>query len=68
MTDLTFDSPDVRDIAIPGRSTESTPMHRAARQLQDALPPGWEVDVVDAPRRPGQIAAAMLRVQKSDRR
>ncbi len=72
MTDLTFDT---QEMAGSGRSIESTPLHRAARQLQNALPPGWGVDVVDAevadsPRRPGQTAA-ILRVRtpgnRSDR-
>ncbi|MGI5222414.1 hypothetical protein [Nocardia sp. CA-290969] len=26
----------------------STPLHRAAGRLQSALPPGWQVEVVDA--------------------
>ncbi|MQY23515.1 hypothetical protein [Nocardia macrotermitis] len=63
MAELEFDSPVVPRTAEFELSGGSTPMRRAARQLQAALPDGWEVEVVDAPRRPGQIAAAMLRVQ-----
>ncbi len=63
MTELGFDSPVVPQAAEFELSPASTPMRRAARQLQAALPDGWEVEVVDAPRRPGQVPAAMLRVQ-----
>ncbi|MBY8859045.1 hypothetical protein K7711_21400 [Nocardia sp. CA2R105] len=63
MTELEFDSPVVPRTAEFELSAASTPMRRAARQLQAALPDGWEVEVVDAPRRPGQVSAAMLRVQ-----
>ena len=67
MTDLESDSPIVPEAAEFALSTASTPMHRVARQLQAALPDGWEVDVVDTPRRPGQVPAAMLRVQTPKR-
>lgn len=63
MTELEFDSPVVPRGGEFDLSAASTPMGRVARQLQAALPDGWEVEVVDAPRRPGQIPAAMLRVQ-----
>lgn len=63
MTEPEFDSPVVPRGDGVDLSAASTPMRRAARQLQAALPHGWEVEVVDAPRRPGQIPAAMLRVQ-----
>ncbi|WP_216901602.1 hypothetical protein [Nocardia alni] len=67
MTDLTFET---QEMAGTGHSIESTPLHRAARQLQEALPSGWGVDVVDvevaaSPRRPGQTAA-ILRVRTPD--
>ncbi|MGW0183681.1 hypothetical protein [Nocardia sp. NPDC003345] len=32
----------------PGDVPVSTPLHRAAGQLQSALPAGWQVEVVDA--------------------
>ncbi|WP_157121302.1 hypothetical protein [Nocardia miyunensis] len=63
MAELEFDSPVVPRAPEFELPTASTPMRRAARQLQAALPDGWEVEVVDAPRRPGQVPAAMLRVQ-----
>ena len=68
MTELEFDHPVVQGVAEPGRVPASTPLHRAGQRLQQALPSGWEVDVVDAPRRPGQIPAAMLRVRASGER
>ncbi|GGK52990.1 hypothetical protein [Nocardia camponoti] len=44
-------------------SSSSTPLHRVAGRLQRALPPGWQVDVVDLPPR-GQVAGQpVLRVQ-----
>gem|GEM_PF-6324940 len=63
MTDLEFDLPVVPEVTEPGCVSASTPLHRAGQRLQQVLPPGWEVDVVDAPRRRGQIPAVMLRVR-----
>lgn len=63
MTDLEFDPSSVGEVAEFELSSASTPLRRAAGRLREVLPPGWEVDVVDTPRRPGQVAAAMLRVQ-----
>ncbi|WP_336086249.1 hypothetical protein [Nocardia sp. SSK8] len=41
----------------------STPLQRVAGRLQRALPPGWQVDVVDLPAK-GEVAAQpVLRVQ-----
>ncbi|WP_280233816.1 hypothetical protein [Nocardia cyriacigeorgica] len=42
-------------------SHTSTPLHRAARRLQSVLPPGWYVEVVDAPTC-GDDAQSVLRV------
>ncbi|MBF6176160.1 hypothetical protein IU476_32325 [Nocardia blacklockiae] len=52
--------PEVADIRLPARST---PLHRAASRLQDVLPPGWWVDVVDVPRGPGRPAEPVLRIR-----
>ncbi|MGF6882112.1 hypothetical protein ABIA39_002711 [Nocardia sp. GAS34] len=64
VTDLEFDIPVVPEVA-EDHLTPSTPLQRAGQRLQQVLPPGWEVDVVDPPRRPGQIPAAVLRVRAS---
>ncbi len=65
MTELESDLPVVPEVAESERLSASTALHRAGQRLQQALPSGWEVDVVDAPRRPGQIPAPMLRVRAS---
>jgi hypothetical protein len=62
VTDLELDLPVVPEIA-EDHLPPSTPLHRAGQRLQQVLPPGWEVDAVDPPRRPGQIPAAVLRVR-----
>jgi hypothetical protein len=67
MPELEFDLRVVPEIA-ESECLTSSPLHRAGQRLQQALPPGWEVDVVDAPRRPGQISAAMLRVRAAEKR
>ncbi|WP_063813704.1 hypothetical protein [Nocardia anaemiae] len=47
MTDLDIArmAPQVAGIEL---ATASTPLRRAAGRLQDALPPGWHVEIVDA--------------------
>jgi hypothetical protein len=48
---------------IAGRSVPvSSPLRRAAGRLQATLPPGWRVDVVEDPHRPGGESAPVLRV------
>ncbi|MET8873562.1 hypothetical protein [Nocardia sp. NPDC004604] len=50
MTDLDigpFVTPQVAGIEL---ATASTPLQRAAGRLQAALPPGWRVEIIDAPR------------------
>ncbi|MEV6334193.1 hypothetical protein AB0M12_05700 [Nocardia vinacea] len=45
MTDL-----EIGPLAVPQveLATASTPLRRAAGRLQDALPSGWQVEIVDA--------------------
>ncbi|WP_433757670.1 hypothetical protein [Nocardia sp. CA-135398] len=47
MTDLEIGrlAPQLAGIEL---ATASTPLRRAAGRLQDALPPGWQVEIVDA--------------------
>ncbi|MBF6075659.1 hypothetical protein ACWEPH_30895 [Nocardia beijingensis] len=43
--------------------TSSTPLRRAAGRLRAVLPPGWRVEIVEAPpRRYGGNRAPLLRV------
>ncbi|QIS23312.1 hypothetical protein [Nocardia terpenica] len=67
MSDQELDTVGVRPvlpgIADIGANAASTPLRRAAVRLQAALPPGWEVDIVDVPRRPGQVPGPLLRVR-----
>ncbi|MBB5914027.1 hypothetical protein BJY24_002894 [Nocardia transvalensis] len=67
MIDLTVDGMVVQEVADIGPSAPSTPLQRAARRLQDVLPPGWHVDVVDAVRGPGQVAEPILRILMPER-
>ena len=53
MTDLEigpFAAPRVAGIEL---ATASTPLRRAAGRLQAVLPPGWRVEIADAPNIPG---------------
>ncbi|WP_406267848.1 hypothetical protein OH799_23145 [Nocardia sp. NBC_00881] len=43
-------------------ATASTPLRRAAGRLQSVLPPGWHVEIVDAPNRPDSDGSPVLRV------
>ncbi|RJO76820.1 hypothetical protein D5S18_11325 [Nocardia panacis] len=53
MTDLETGVPASDDMTLDTLagidSTVSTPLRRAAGRLEAVLPPGWRVDVVDAP-------------------
>ncbi|WP_280269665.1 hypothetical protein [Nocardia wallacei] len=63
MTDLKFEAlvvPKVAEVRLP---PQSTPLHREAGRLQDVLPTGWLVDVVDAARAPGAPFEPVLRVR-----
>ncbi|QIS16633.1 hypothetical protein [Nocardia arthritidis] len=68
MTDLDtgaampFRVPAVPLVAGLELATASTPLRRAAGRLQAVLPPGWRVEVVDAPERPGRERESILRV------
>ncbi|WP_067720758.1 hypothetical protein [Nocardia yamanashiensis] len=44
----------------------TTPMHRAASQLQRVLPPGWRVEVVEGPREAGRSGQPVMRLVVSD--
>ncbi|GAB2522850.1 hypothetical protein [Nocardia heshunensis] len=48
MTDVRSDDLLLDELADLGLPTISTPMQRAASQLQRVLPPGWRVDVAEA--------------------
>ncbi|WP_227997575.1 hypothetical protein [Nocardia australiensis] len=50
----------VSSIAGIDLALSSTPLWRVAGRLQAALPPGWRVDIVDAP--PGHDCQPVLRV------
>ncbi|AFU06098.1 hypothetical protein [Nocardia brasiliensis] len=43
-------------------ATLSTPLRRAAGRLQAVLPPGWRVEIVDAPGLTGRESEPVLRV------
>ncbi|WP_433681452.1 hypothetical protein [Nocardia sp. CA-119907] len=72
MTDLDtgpFAMPQVAEIEL---ATASTPLRRAAGRLQAVLPPGWRVEIVDAPgargvhSAPGSGRQPVLRVVMPD--
>ncbi|RDI46782.1 hypothetical protein [Nocardia mexicana] len=63
MTDLKFDALVVPTIAEVRLSAPSTPLQREAGRLQDVLPPGWLVDVVDGAQAPGAPFEPVLRVR-----
>jgi hypothetical protein len=58
MADLEIVRP-VPQVAGIELATASTPLRRAAGRLQAVLPPGWRVDIVDAP---GHDRQPVLRV------
>lgn len=49
MTDLDTDPFVMSQVAGIELATASTPLRRAAGRLQAVLPPGWRVEIVDAP-------------------
>ena len=49
MTDLEIGPLSVPDVAGIELATASTPLRRAAGRLESVLPPGWRVEIVDAP-------------------
>ncbi|MEV4129074.1 hypothetical protein [Nocardia sp. NPDC049707] len=53
MTDLEI-GPQVAGIES---ATASTPLQRAVGRLQDALPSGWQVEIVDPPDTPSIVDA-----------
>lgn len=66
MTDVDIDAfvlPELTELAsIP----VSTPMQRAAGQLQKVLPPGWQVEVVASPSRSDRKNQPVLRLVVAD--
>ncbi|MFI9507019.1 hypothetical protein [Nocardia sp. NPDC052566] len=54
MTDLETGASVAPLVAGFQLAAASTPLRRAAGRLQAVLPPGWRVEVVDAPGRDGQ--------------
>ncbi|WP_067830840.1 hypothetical protein [Nocardia inohanensis] len=66
MTAVDIDPFLLPEIAGLPRISATTPMHRAAGQLQRALPPGWRVQVVEGPREAGRSGQPVLRLVVSD--
>ncbi|MEU8895435.1 hypothetical protein [Nocardia sp. NPDC048505] len=54
MTDLEFGGPRIPMVTGLELAGTSTPLRRAAGRLEAVLPPGWRVEVVDAPAPDGQ--------------
>ncbi|MEV6390750.1 hypothetical protein [Nocardia xishanensis] len=65
MTGFEFDVCEASAVRV-APAVVSTPLHRHAGRLQEALPPGWRVEVVDARIRPGRDDTAALRVLMPD--
>ncbi|WP_280274123.1 hypothetical protein [Nocardia wallacei] len=63
MIDPTFEAMVVPEVADLRLDAPSTPLHRAAGRLQDVLPPGWWVEVVDVPRGAGRRPEPVLRIR-----
>ncbi|QLY27531.1 hypothetical protein [Nocardia huaxiensis] len=66
MTDVDIDAFILPELTGLAPAPASTPMHRAASQLQKVLPPGWRVEVVAVPPRPGRKDQPALRLVMSD--
>lgn len=62
MTDLETGASVAPLVAGFELATVSTPLRRAAGRLQAVLPPGWRVEVVDAPGAPEGEREPILRV------
>ncbi|GAB2719351.1 hypothetical protein [Nocardia thraciensis] len=63
MSDLKFDALVVPKVAEVRLAASSTPLQREAGRLQEVLPPGWLVDVVDGARAVGDPFEPVLRVR-----
>lgn len=57
MTDLEIGPLAVPQVAGIELATASTPLRRAAGRLESVLPPGWRVEIVDAPGTPNSAGA-----------
>ncbi|MBL1073016.1 hypothetical protein JK358_01275 [Nocardia sp. 2] len=62
MTEVDLDAFILPELTELGPMPVSTPMRRAASQLQKVLPPGWRVEVVAVPPRPGRGDLPALRL------
>ncbi|PXX65439.1 hypothetical protein DFR70_104503 [Nocardia tenerifensis] len=62
MTDLETGASMTPLVAGFDLATASTPLRRAAGRLQAVLPPGWRVEIVDAPTLTGRHSEPVLRV------
>ncbi|MEV6068046.1 hypothetical protein AB0L82_15965 [Nocardia sp. NPDC052001] len=58
-----FVIPELTEIPPP---SASTPMQRAASQLQKVLPPGWQVDVVESSQGAARVGQPVLRLVMGD--
>lgn len=62
MAKLDTGAPAAPLVAEVELTTVSTPLKRAAGRLQAVLPPGWRVEIVDAPTTNGSDGQPILRV------
>ncbi|MEV0294484.1 hypothetical protein [Nocardia sp. NPDC050710] len=65
MTEPEFDASDDPGVTDVESAVASTPLQRAAGQLQAALPPGWLVEIATIPTEPVGFPKAVLRVVMS---
>ncbi|GAB4589743.1 hypothetical protein [Nocardia sp. IFM 10818] len=66
MTNVNIDDFVLPELTGPAAAPASTPMHRAASQLQKVLPPGWSVEVVEATPRLPRNGQPVLRLVVPD--
>ncbi|MFE6863297.1 hypothetical protein [Nocardia sp. NPDC057668] len=66
MTDVDITPLILPELADLAPLSTSTPMQRAANQLQKVLPPGWQVEVVAAPLRSERRGQPALRLIEAD--
>ncbi|MEV6770644.1 hypothetical protein AB0N05_18680 [Nocardia sp. NPDC051030] len=66
MPDVDIDSFILPELTGLASMPASTPMQRAASQLQKVLPPGWRVEVVEAPRPSDRQGLPVLRLVMAD--
>ncbi|WP_330184346.1 hypothetical protein OHB26_12545 [Nocardia sp. NBC_01503] len=62
---------DIDDFVLPELTgvasvSASTPMQRAANQLQKVLPPGWQVEVVESSQGTARLGQPVLRLVMGD--